>query len=246
MILFINTVIIIMKRYSSSSLLLKRITLSSLSLHNSNIIRFNSSNCNKVIINNINNSNKHNNNRITFGAGISSLLVLLSYTLLNSTSNDNEKITTPLSSPSPLPLDFLIKLKQVLKSDQIEEDEGERDIRAKPWNSYHSCSNKPNIIIFPKSTIDVSNVLKLCNEYKIPVIPFAGGTSIEGQTLTLLGGVSLDFSRMKKVIEFNEADLDITVQAGLGYIELNEKLKSRGLWFPLDPGNDVAIIIIIT
>lgn len=68
------------------------------------------------------------------------------------------------------------------------------------------------------------------------MIPFGGGTSIEGQTLAVRGGVSLDFSRMRDVVELREGDLDITVQAGLGYVELNEMLKPRGLWFPLDPG----------
>jgi len=75
------------------------------------------------------------------------------------------------------------------------------------------------------------------------VIPFGGGTSIEGQTLAVRGGVSLDFSRMRAVVELREGDLDATVQAGVGYVELNEMLKPRGLWFPLDPGYDTFPII---
>ena len=172
-----------------------------------------------------------NTTTITLGV---SLLGFVSYSLSQQTSNDEV-------ASSSLPSDFLINLKLSLKLDQIEDDESERDVRAKPWNSYHSSSNKPHIIVFPESTADVSKILTLCSKYKVPVIPFAGGTSIEGQTLTPLGGLSLDFSRMKKVIEINEGDLDITVEAGLGYIELNEMLKSKGLWFPLDPGPGAAI-----
>jgi len=192
------------------------------------------------------NNNNNNNNKFIITTSIS-LIGLLLYSISTYTSNDNNNnnnnnnnvnnIILPLSLPS----NFIKKLSEILKLDQIEDDEGERDVRAKPWNSYHSSKNKPHIIVFPESTEDVSKILKLCNEYKIPVIPFAGGTSIEGQTLTLNGGLSLDFSRMKNIIELNEGDLDITVQAGLGYIELNEILKNKGLWFPLDPGPGAAI-----
>ena len=68
------------------------------------------------------------------------------------------------------------------------------------------------------------------------VIPFGGGTSIEGQTLAVRGGVSLDFSHMKSIVALRPNDLDITLQAGVGYVELNEMLRPHGLWFPLDPG----------
>lgn len=73
------------------------------------------------------------------------------------------------------------------------------------------------------------------------MIPFGGGTSIEGQTLTPRSGISLDFSNMKQVLELNEDDFDIRVQAGVGYIELNELLKTKGLWFPLDPGPGASV-----
>ena len=59
------------------------------------------------------------------------------------------------------------------------------------------------------------------------MVPFGGGTSLEGQTLTCQGGVSLDMNRMTKIIEVNEKDLDCTVQAGLGYQELNRILKGK-------------------
>ena len=211
--------------------------------YNSSVIRLCS--ISRRSINTINHSTsssysntKSNRYHSSITLGVS--LIGLVYYVLSSNNSDNDDIQSLPSLPS-LPLNFINKLKEILKEDQIEDNEGERDVRAKPWNSYHSSSNKPHIIVFPESTDDVSNILHACNQYKIPVIPFAGGTSIEGQTLTPLGGLSLDFSRMKNVIELNEGDLDITVQAGLGYIELNEMLRSKGLWFPLDPGPGAAI-----
>lgn len=65
---------------------------------------------------------------------------------------------------------------------------------------------------------------------------------MEGQTIiTSSGGVSIDFNRMKHIIELNEDDLDVKVEAGIGYVELNEILKNYGLWFPLDPGPGASI-----
>lgn len=141
--------------------------------------------------------------------------------------------------------DLLVELSAILKPDQVERDLAEREQRAKPWNSYHYSKFVPSCILYPESTEDVSNILKVCNNLKVPVVAFGGGTSIEGQTLFMNPdsdvSVSLDFNRMTSVVEFNEEDLDITVQPGLGYIQLNDFLRSKGIWFPLDPGPGASI-----
>lgn len=105
----------------------------------------------------------------------------------------------------------------------------------------HGRTGIPWVIVSPTSTAEVSEIMKLCHKYKIPVTPFGGGTSLEGQTLSPDGGVSIDFANMKQVLRINREDLDITVQSGLGYLELNELLLSEGLWFPLDPGPGASI-----
>jgi hypothetical protein len=166
--------------------------------------------------------------------------------LLNSSSecvSEDEILKPPTTSASfPTQLALLEKeLHAFLNDDQIETDVEERKQRGKPWNSYHRISTYPDMIITPSSTEEVSRVVALCFKYKIPIIPFGGGTSIEGQTLALIGGISLDLSGMKAVLSLNEQDLDATVQAGLGYIELNDILKEKGLWFPLDPGPGASI-----
>jgi len=140
-----------------------------------------------------------------------------------------------------LPTIVLQKLQGVLKPNQIELDLEERKLRAKAWSSYHKISSFPSAVIYPKSTNDVSEIMKICSAHHIPVVAFGGGTSLEGQTLTTQGGISLDFSRMKRVLALHEQDLDVTVQAGLGYVELNEILKPKGLWFPLDPGPGASV-----
>jgi hypothetical protein len=139
-----------------------------------------------------------------------------------------------------IPDAFLRELRALLPPDQIDEDDHERRQRGKPWSSYHQLTNYPRVIVSPSSTEQVSSVVKLCSTYHVPVIPFGGGTSLEGQTLTPQGGVSIDFSHMREVLELNQDDLDVRVQAGMGYIELNELLRPLNLWFPLDPGPGTA------
>ena len=80
--------------------------------------------------------------------------------------------------------DYLLsELKERLKPEQIELDIEECKLRAKPWNSYHRLDKFPRAVVYPETTEDVSFVVKTCNKYRIPIIPFGGGTSIEGQTL---------------------------------------------------------------
>eukprot|EP01039_Chlorochromonas_danica_P003462 gene3462-3792_t len=136
---------------------------------------------------------------------------------------------------------FLKELRSVVREDQLELDLGERRSRGKPWSSYHTIEEFPHVIVLPETTEEVSKVVKLCNKFRIPIVPFGGGTSLEGQILALKGGISLDFNNMKRVVSLNENDLDVTVQAGLGYIELNDYLRPKGLWFPLDPGPGASI-----
>lgn len=134
-----------------------------------------------------------------------------------------------------------IRLLEFLLPSQIEMNLEELKQRGKPWNSYHRCEKYPQMIVCPSSTEQVSRIVKICNELRIPLVAFGGGTSIEGQTLALDGGVSLEFSNMKAIIALNEEDLDVHVEAGLGYLELNEVLKPKGLWFPLDPGPGASV-----
>lgn len=131
---------------------------------------------------------------------------------------------------------FYNQLKSQLRKDQITTNRTDCALRGKPWNSYHKISDHPDIVVFPESTDDVSKIMKLCFVHGIPVVPFGGGTSIEGQTLAPQRGCSIDFERMKQIVELNETDLDVRVQAGIGYVELNETLREKNLWFPLDPG----------
>lgn len=99
----------------------------------------------------------------------------------------------------------------------------------------------PTAVVYPTSTLEVSQIAKVCAKYKIPVIPYSGGTSVEGQFTAPVGGFSIDFANMDKILAINDDDLDVVVQPSVPWIELNEHLKPAGLFFPVDPGPGARI-----
>lgn len=99
----------------------------------------------------------------------------------------------------------------------------------------------PEAVIFPENTDEIVRIVNLCRKSRTPIIPFGAGTSLEGHLNAPLGGVSLDFTRMKQVLSINRDDLDCEVEPGITRKELNTYLRDTGLFFPLDPGADATI-----
>ncbi|MBP5857854.1 FAD-binding protein [Marivibrio halodurans] len=99
----------------------------------------------------------------------------------------------------------------------------------------------PDLVIFAETTEEVAETVRVCAEHGVPVIPFGTGTSLEGHVAAVEGGISIDLSAMKDVLEVNREDLDCRVQAGLTRKALNEHLRDTGLFFPIDPGADASI-----
>lgn len=101
----------------------------------------------------------------------------------------------------------------------------------------------PRAIFFPKSTADVSALLKACHARSIAVTAFAGGTSLGGALTATRGGICIDFSGMNSIGEVHEADMDVAVGPGVGWVELNDELERRGtgLWFPVDPARGAMV-----
>jgi D-lactate dehydrogenase (cytochrome) len=100
---------------------------------------------------------------------------------------------------------------------------------------------RPSAVVMPRSTEEVSKVLKYCNTEKIPVVAFGAGSSLEGHVLPLFGGISLDLTEMNKIIEIKTDDLVVRVEPGVHRMALNEKLATQGLFFSVDPGADATL-----
>ena len=96
-------------------------------------------------------------------------------------------------------------------------------------------------VVFPETNEEVSQLLKLCNEHKIPVVPFGTGTSLEGHVVGNQNGITISLEKMNKVLSVNAEDFDCRVQANVTRKQLNVYLREDGVFFPIDPGADAAL-----
>jgi D-lactate dehydrogenase (cytochrome) len=116
-------------------------------------------------------------------------------------------------------------------------------IRRQHANTLTWIENQPpDAVVFAESAEEVAEIVKIAAAHRAPIIPFGAGTSLEGQINAPDGGISVDLSRMSRVLEVNERDLDCAVEAGVSRKMLNDYLRDLGLFFPIDPGAEEATI----
>ncbi len=96
-------------------------------------------------------------------------------------------------------------------------------------------------VVFPETNDEVSKILKLCNRYKVPVVPFGTGTSLEGNVVGNENGITISLEKMNKILNVNKEDFDCRVQACVTREQLNDYLREDGIFFPIDPGANAAI-----
>ncbi|KAJ7467153.1 FAD-linked oxidase-like protein [Mycena latifolia] len=109
---------------------------------------------------------------------------------------------------------------------------------------HHHDGEAHSVIVYPQSTEDVVKIVKIANKFKMPVVPYSGATSLEGQVGGYSGGsICVDMSSMDAILEIHEADADLVCQPGVGWMSINETLRSQGipLFFPIDPGPSATI-----
>lgn len=102
-------------------------------------------------------------------------------------------------------------------------------------------SQRPDGVVFAESSEDVREVVRICATHRVPVVPFGTGSSLEGQVNAPCGGISIDFSRMNRILSVNAEDLDCTVEPGVTREDLNTYLRDTGLFFPIDPGANASL-----
>lgn len=130
-------------------------------------------------------------------------------------------------------------LKEFLEESQVSVNQTIRELHGKD-ESYHEIS-LPDIVVFPKTTEEVSNIMKLANNLQVAVVPFGRGTSLEGHVIPYDNGITIDFSLMDKILEVRANDLLVKVQPGVTRTQLNKELKKYGLFFSVDPGADATL-----
>ena len=117
-----------------------------------------------------------------------------------------------------------------------------RAVREQHGNTLTWIPNEPpDAVVYPQSTEDVQQIVRICAAHGVPIIPFGVGTSLEGHVNAPLGGVSIDFRDMNKVLAVHAEDLDCVIEPGITRKALNEHLRDRGVFFSIDPGADASL-----
>jgi D-lactate dehydrogenase (cytochrome) len=123
--------------------------------------------------------------------------------------------------------------------DRLSTSTGVRDHHAKDESWHHP--HRPDAVVFPNTTEEVSEIVRVCAKHGTPVVAYGTGTSLEGNVIPHLGGVVVDLMNMNKVLRVSAEDLDVTVQARVTRKELNAFIRDQGLFFPIDPGADASL-----
>ncbi|KAK9777200.1 hypothetical protein AB5N19_12268 [Seiridium cardinale] len=115
------------------------------------------------------------------------------------------------------------------------EDHGYSD-----WSTSNS-PGRPVAVVYPRTTEEVSKIAQICNKNNVPMVPYGAGSSVEGNFSSPYSGICIDFTMMDKIIAFHPDDMDMVVQPGANWVDLNNKIKHDGLFVPLDPSPTATI-----
>lgn len=123
--------------------------------------------------------------------------------------------------------------------DRYSESEAQRAHHGKDltWNA----AGLPDAVVWPETTAEVQEIVRLAAAARMPLIPYGTGTSLEGHITAPFGGITVDLSRMNRILAVHAEDLDCTVEAGVTRKQLNVHLRDMGLFFPIDPGADASL-----
>jgi D-lactate dehydrogenase (cytochrome) len=139
----------------------------------------------------------------------------------------------------PLTIEVLTEQLKALLGDRCSTNPTQREHHSH-GESWHAAGS-PDVVVFPTTSDEVSAIVRIAAAVGAPVVPFGAGSSLEGHVNALAGGVSIDMSRMNRVLRVSADDLDATVEAGVTHRQLNKALANTGLHFFVDPGADATI-----
>lgn len=134
---------------------------------------------------------------------------------------------------------FKEQLISVLGKDKVSMSETEKYRHSHDESSHPEV--EPDIVCFPESKEDVQKIVEVALKHQVPVTAYGVGSGLEGQAIPIRKGISVNFERMNKIIDFSPEDMTVTVQPGITRLQLNEQINKHGLQFPIDPGADATI-----
>ncbi|CCH43484.1 D-lactate dehydrogenase [cytochrome],mitochondrial [Wickerhamomyces ciferrii] len=198
-----------------------------------------------------------NNNGLLITVGVATGSIFGFYFAMKQTLANPPEFIFPHSSktdlndiPSPNYANYIEfqlakeKFIEILGQDSVSELENDIETHTKNNYTLHEPKphEKPQLILYPTSTEQVSDIMKIAHDYQTPIIPFCGGTSIEGQYISSRQPcVIIDLSKINQIKHFNKSDLDITVGAGTSWLDINEYLDEYGLMLGPDPAPGALI-----
>ena len=143
------------------------------------------------------------------------------------------------AQPAPADNGLIEALRAIVGDNRLSTSASVREQHGKD-ESYHA-PHAPDVVVFAHSAAEVQDIVMVCAERKVPVIPYGAGTSLEGHVAALEGGVCIDLSEMNEILRVNAEDMDVTVEPGVTRQQLNEHLRDTGLFFPIDPGANASL-----
>ena len=99
----------------------------------------------------------------------------------------------------------------------------------------------PDAVVFPETNEETSKIVQICNKHKTPIVPYGTGTSLEGSAVGIKDGITISLEKMNKILSVNSEDFDCRVQSYVTREQLNEHLKDKGVFFPIDPGANASL-----
>lgn len=135
--------------------------------------------------------------------------------------------------------EILAELTAVLGPDHISTSEADRQLHAQDMSQH--AARLSEVVVWPGSSQQVADVLRIAYKNRVPVTPWGAGSSLEGNSIPLFGGISLSLERMNQIVDLHADDFQVTVQPGIGYKDLNKKLGPHGLFFAPDPGANASL-----
>ncbi|MFO7540602.1 MAG: FAD-binding oxidoreductase, partial [Chloroflexota bacterium] len=140
---------------------------------------------------------------------------------------------------NPVTPEILTELTGIVGGENVSTADSERQLHAQDMSGH--APRLPEVVVWPQSSRQVATVLRLAHAQHIPVTPWGAGSSLEGNPIPLHGGILLSLARMTQVVALHADDFQVTVQPGLPYKDLNERLARHGLFFPPDPGANATV-----